>query len=154
VRAVEAGHTFQLGHRYSAEHWMGCYGIGVSRLVAVIAEQHHDEAGLAWPVEVAPYRVHVLALGAARNPDVALAADHLYDELVAAGVEVLYDDRGLSPGVTFADADLLGMPLQLIVGAKGLARGVVETKERATGARNEIPTGEAVYFSVRFLSTG
>jgi prolyl-tRNA synthetase len=154
VRAVEAGHTFQLGLRYSPTYWMGCYGIGVSRLMAVVAEAHHDENGLAWPAEVAPYQVHLLAVGAARNPDVTTAADRLYDELNTAGVPTLYDDRGLSPGVTFADADLLGIPLQLIVGAKGLARGVVETKDRATGERSEIPADQAVYFSVQFLSTG
>ncbi|HVM02672.1 MAG TPA: proline--tRNA ligase, partial [Acidimicrobiales bacterium] len=136
VQAVEAGHTFQLGLTYStkvpgatfsdeagAEHpyWMGCYGIGISRAPAVVAEEHHDDAGLVWPAEVAPYRVHLLSLGAGRIPEVAEAAERLYGELGAAGVSVLYDDREASPGVKFADADLLGMPTQLIVGAKGLA---------------------------------
>ncbi|HEX2040601.1 MAG TPA: proline--tRNA ligase [Acidimicrobiales bacterium] len=154
VRAVEAGHTFQLGLTYSSKmsgagfldedgkeqpYWMGCYGIGISRAPAVIAEEHHDEAGLCWPEEVAPYRVHLLALGAGRSPEVGEAADRLYLELQAAGVTVLYDDRDLSPGVKFADADLLGMPTQLVVGAKGLARGVVERKHRRTGERDELP---------------
>ena len=157
VRAVEAGHTFQLGRTYSEKipgatfsdeegreqpYWMGCYGVGVSRAPAVIAEEHHDDAGLIWPAEVAPFAVHLLALGGSRSPDVAETADKLYDELVAAGVSVLYDDRGLSPGVQFADADLLGMPTQLVVGAKGLARGVVERKGRASGQRDELPVGE------------
>jgi prolyl-tRNA synthetase len=155
VRSVEAGHTFQLGLTYSLKipgatflaedgteqpFWMGCYGIGISRLPAVVAEEHHDEHGLRWPVEVAPFRVHLLTLGANRNPDVVAAADRLYDELTTAGITVLYDDRlDASPGVKFADADLLGMPTQLIVGAKGLAKGVVERKDRATGDRDELP---------------
>ena len=159
VRAVEAGHTFQLGLTYSTKiagatfldedgkeqpYWMGCYGIGISRAPAVVAEEHHDDAGLMWPEEVAPYRVHLLALGANRSPEVGEAADRLYAELQAAGVSVLYDDRDLSPGVKFADADLLGMPTQLVVGAKGLARGVVERKHRRTGERDELPLDGAV----------
>jgi prolyl-tRNA synthetase len=157
VRAVEAGHTFQLGRTYSERipgatfsdedgreqpYWMGCYGIGVSRAMAVIAEEHHDDAGLVWPPEVAPFAVHLLALGLGRSPAVAEAADKLYDQLVAAGVDVLYDDRDLSPGVQFADADLLGVPIQLIVGARGLARGVVERKWRSSGERDEIGVDE------------
>jgi prolyl-tRNA synthetase len=153
-RAVEAGHTFQLGLTYSLKipganfldedgkeqpFWMGCYGIGISRLPAVVAEEHHDDHGLSWPVDVAPFRVHLLSVGASRNPDVAAAADRLYGELTAAGVTVLFDDRDASPGVKFADADLLGMPTQILVGTKGLARGVVERKERATGDRADLP---------------
>ncbi|MDP9386756.1 MAG: proline--tRNA ligase [Actinomycetota bacterium] len=153
VRSVEAGHTFQLGLTYSTKipgasftdeeggehpYWMGCYGIGVSRAPAVIAEEHHDDAGLVWPAEVAPYRVHLLSLGASRSPEVADAAERLYADLVAGGVRVLYDDRDVSPGVKFADADLLGMPTQVIVGAKGLARGVVERKDRRSGERDEV----------------
>lgn len=159
VQAVEAGHTFQLGLTYSAKipgatftaedgsqqpYWMGCYGIGVSRAPAVIAEEHHDSAGLVWPAEVAPYQVHLLALGANRSPGVGEVADRLYADLVAAGVDVLYDDRDLAPGVKFADADLLGMPTQLIVGGKGLARGVVERKDRRSGTRDELPLADAV----------
>ena len=153
VQSVEAGHTFQLGLTYSTKvpgatftdeagvehpYWMGCYGIGISRGPAVIAEEHHDDAGLVWPAEVAPYRVHLLSLGIGRSPEVAAAADRLYDQLVGAGVSVLYDDRDASPGVKFADADLLGMPTQLIVGAKGLAREVVERKDRRSGNRDDV----------------
>jgi prolyl-tRNA synthetase len=163
VRSVEAAHTFQLGHKYSAvmpgatfvaedggeaEFSMGCYGMGVSRLVAVIAEEHHDDRGLAWPKEVAPYQVHLAALGAGRVPEVAEAADRLYDRLVEGGIEVLYDDRDVSPGVKFADADLLGVPVRLVVGAKGVARGVVEWRSRTTGDEREldlsVPVGELV----------
>lgn len=153
VRSVEAGHTFQLGLTYSEKipgasflsetgdlqpYWMGCYGIGISRLPAVIAEEHHDENGLVWPEEAAPFAVHLLALGAARAPEVGEAADRIYTELVEAGVDVLYDDRDVSPGVKFADADLLGMPVQLVVGRKSLENGVVERKQRRSGERDEV----------------
>jgi prolyl-tRNA synthetase len=163
VRSVEAAHTFQLGTKYSdvmpgssfvaedgneAVFSMGCYGMGVSRLLAVVAEEHHDELGLAWPPEAAPYRVHLAALGAGRAPEVAEAADRLYRRLTEAGVEVLYDDRDVSPGVKFKDADLLGVPIRLVVGAKGLARGVLEWRSRSTGEERELavdsPVGELV----------
>ncbi len=156
VRSVEAAHTFQLGHKYSdvmsgasfvtedggeATFAMGCYGMGVSRLLSVVAELHHDDQGLAWPEEVAPYRLHLLSLGAGRSPEVAVAADALYERLVAAGAAVLYDDRDVSPGVKFADADLLGIPARVVVGAKGLARGVLEWRSRAGGEERELPLG-------------
>jgi prolyl-tRNA synthetase len=154
VRSVEAAHTFQLGYRYSqvmpgagfvaedgseAIFSMGCYGLGMSRLLAVLAEEHHDDRGLAWPAEAAPYQLHLASLGAGRSPEVAEAADRLYQRLVDAGVEVLYDDRDVSPGVKFADADLLGLPARLVVGGKGLARGVVEWRSRTTGEERELP---------------
>jgi prolyl-tRNA synthetase len=153
VRSVEAAHTFQLGHKYSdvmtgggfvteeggeATFAMGCYGMGVSRLLSVLAEVHHDDAGLRWPAEVAPYRVHLLALGADRSAEVAEAAERLYLRLVEAGVDVLFDDRAVSPGVKFADADLLGIPTRLVIGAKGLARGVLERRSRASGEEREL----------------
>jgi len=116
---------------------MGCYGMGVSRLLSVLAEEHHDDRGLVWPTELAPFQVHLAALGAGRSPEVAEAADGLYGRLVAAGVDVLYDDRDVSPGVKFADADLLGVPVRLVVGAKGVARGIVEWRSRATGEERE-----------------
>ncbi len=159
VRSVEAAHTFQLGLKYSevmpgatvvAEDGsetpfsMGCYGMGVSRLLAVVAEEHHDERGLTWPLEAAPYRAHLVALGAGRSAEVAEAADRLYQRLVEGGVEVLYDDRDVSPGVKFADADLLGIPVRLLVGAKGLSRGVVEWRSRATGDERELPVDSPV----------
>lgn len=158
VRSVEAGHVFQLGLRYSSTmpgatftgedgderpFWMGCYGIGVSRLMAVIAEANHDDAGLIWPAPVAPYDVHLLSLGADRSAEVAAAASALYEELTAAGLAVLFDDRDASAGVKFADADLIGLPTQLVVGKKGLERGIVERKDRATGDRDEVPLDKA-----------
>ena len=159
VRSVEAAHTFQLGTTYSevmtggsfvteeggeAVFSMGCYGMGVSRLLAVIAEEHHDEHGLSWPPEVAPYQIQLLALGAGRSPEVAAAADRIYQELTTAGIDVLYDDRDVSPGVTFADADLVGLPVRLVVGAKGLARGVVEWRSRRTGEERELGVDRVV----------
>jgi prolyl-tRNA synthetase len=153
-RGIEVGHTFQLGTKYSvalgAEYTdetgqqhpmvMGCYGIGVSRVVAAAVEEHHDASGLMWPAALAPYQVHLVSLPGKGEaaPEVRAAADRLYDELRAAGVDVLYDDRDQSPGVKFADADLLGVPTQLILGAKGLARGVVERKDRRSGERDEV----------------
>jgi prolyl-tRNA synthetase len=153
-RGIEVGHTFQLGTKYSValgadytdekgeQHpmVMGCYGIGVSRVVAAVVEEHHDGAGLVWPAALAPYAVHLVSLPGKGEaaPEVRAAADRLYDDLRSAGVEVLYDDRDQSPGVKFADADLLGMPTQLVLGAKGLAKGVVERKDRRTGERDEV----------------
>ncbi len=159
VRSVEAAHTFQLGFKYSSvmpggtvvapdgsevPMAMGCYGMGVSRLLSVVAEAHHDDRGLSWPPEVAPFAVHLLALGADRAPDVGKAADRLADQLDSVGIDVLYDDRDTSPGVKFADADLLGLPVRLVVGSKGLARGVVEWRDRRTGAEREVEMGDVV----------
>lgn len=153
-RGIEVGHCFQLGTKYSVAMGasyideagdshpmvMGCYGIGVSRVIAAVLEEHHDEHGITWPSAIAPFAVHLLVLAGKGDSAAATiaAADAIYEELRAAGHEVLYDDRAVSPGVKFADADLLGMPLQLIVGAKGLERGVVETKDRRSGTRGEV----------------
>jgi prolyl-tRNA synthetase len=156
-RGIEVGHVFQLGTKYSealdarytdehgAQHpmVMGCYGIGVSRVLAAAAEEHHDEHGLAWPEALAPYDVHLVSVPGRGEQAAAVVAEaeRWYDELRSRGLEVLYDDRDVSPGVKFADADLLGMPVQVIVGAKGLAKGVVERKRRATGEREEVALG-------------
>jgi prolyl-tRNA synthetase len=154
-RGIEVGHVFQLGTKYSealdatytdergARHpmLMGCYGIGISRVLAAVVEEYHDDAGIAWPEAIAPYDVHLVSLPGRgeQAAGVVETADRLYQRLQDRGVAVLYDDRESSPGVKFADADLLGMPVQLVVGAKGVARGVVERKVRATGARDELP---------------
>jgi prolyl-tRNA synthetase len=158
VRSVEAAHIFQLGLTYSTTFpeasfvaedgttrpfWMGCYGIGVSRLVAVLAETFHDERGLSWPASSAPFDVHVCALGAHRSDEVRGAADTLVDELCRLGLDVLYDDRDASAGVSLADADLLGVPLRVTVGKRGVERGVVELTERRTGEMRELATDDA-----------
>ena len=141
-RGIEAGHIFVLGTHYSAkmgatyvgedqrEHAlvMGCYGIGVSRLVATMIEQHHDENGIRWPMSVAPYHVHLTTLG--KEDNVQNTAKSLYDALWAAGIEVLWDDREERPGPKFKDADLIGIPLRVTVGAKALANGNIELKAR------------------------
>ncbi|MBL0194527.1 MAG: proline--tRNA ligase [Myxococcales bacterium] len=144
-KGIEGGHIFILGTHYSAQMGatfldeaqakkpivMGCYGIGVSRLVATCIEQRHDELGIVWPMSLAPYHVHLVTLGTeAKEPGVYAEAKKLYDALWAAGVEVLWDDRDERPGVKFKDADLLGIPLRVTLGSKGLAQGQLELKPR------------------------
>src|SRR5512139_3719660 len=122
---------------------MGCYGVGVTRSLAAVIEQHNDEKGIVWPMSVAPLEVAVLPL-VVGDEEVAPVAERLWTELAEAGVEVVIDDRDERPGVKFADADLIGWPWQVIVGKKGLTKGVVEVKTRATGERTEVPLDEVV----------
>ncbi|WP_433893097.1 proline--tRNA ligase [Streptomyces sp. CA-111067] len=154
-RAIEIGHIFQLGRLYTdafqvdvldrdgkpVRPTMGCYGIGVSRAVAALAEQTADERGLCWPREIAPAEVHVVAAGKAAQSELA---EEAATRLEAAGVRVLLDDRaGVSPGVKFTDAELLGVPTILIAGRRA-AESVVELKDRRTGTREELPLAEAL----------
>jgi len=154
ARGIEIGHIFQLGRKYAealdlqvldetgtlVTVTMGSYGIGVSRAVAAIAEQHHDDKGLVWPREVAPADVHIVV--AWKDDDAYAFANRLADELDGAGVRVLIDDRrGVSPGVKFNDSELLGIPTIVVVG-KGLTSGVVEVKDRATGDRTDIAVSD------------
>jgi prolyl-tRNA synthetase len=148
---IEVGNIFKLGTKYTnalgAEYLgedgerhpivMGSYGIGLGRNVACIVEAHHDERGIVWPAEVAPYPAHLVALGANKNPEVTVIAERLHDLATAAGPshEILYDDRDESPGVKFADADLLGMPWILTVSPRSLEAGGVEVKNRETGEK-------------------
>ena len=141
------GHVFRLGTTYTVPMevtvdgvdgkpvtpTMGCYGIGLGRIVAAAVEQHHDEKGIAWPASVAPYEVHLVGLGLDRDAAVREDAERLYDELHAAGVEVLFDDRDESPGVKFNDADLIGAPIRLTVSSRNHKAGVVELQRRADG---------------------
>ncbi len=154
ARVIEVGNIFQLGTKYSApmgasfldesgvEHpiVMGSYGIGLARIAAAAVEQHHDGGGIAWPASIAPFEVHLVLVRAGDETQARLA-ERLYGELLAAGFEVLFDDRDLSPGVKFKDADLLGCPAQVIVG-KRAPEGVVELKERAAGERRDVPVAE------------
>ena len=154
-RGVETGNIFQLGTRYSDDDNLGCtfldkdgnvkpvimgsYGIGSGRLLACIAEEHNDEHGLIWPITVAPYQVHLIVLKGAEY-----AANVIYEQLLDAGVEVLYDDRDESAGIKFNDADLIGIPLRITVGKRGLERGEVELKHRSEAARRLVPIDEVV----------
>jgi prolyl-tRNA synthetase len=150
ARGIEIGHIFQLGRKYAealglrvldekgelVTVTMGSYGIGVSRAVAAIAEQSHDDKGLIWPREIAPADIHLIATGKSDEP--FEAAEQLAADLDAAGVRVLYDDRrGVSPGVKFNDSELLGIPTIVVVG-KRLVDGFVEVKDRRTGEREDI----------------
>ena len=157
ARGIEVSQVFQLGTKYSvamkasftddagAEQpfIMGCYGIGITRSLAAVIEQHNDQAGIAWPMSVAPLEVAVLPL-AVDDDTVFPVAERLWRELADAGVEVVIDDRNERAGVKFADADLIGWPYQLVVGSRGLAEGAIELKERATGERTSVPLEQAV----------
>ncbi|MDE0271582.1 MAG: proline--tRNA ligase [Gammaproteobacteria bacterium] len=142
LKGIEVGHIFQLGDTYSQAMGasfldregkasvpiMGCYGMGVTRLVAAVIEQHHDAAGLRWPEALAPFDVHLVALNYGKSESVREAADRLLAELSAAGIEALLDDRPERPGVKFADADLLGLPKRVVIGERGLKQGCVEVR--------------------------
>jgi len=159
ARGIEVGHVFQLGDRYAQAlgatvlddagkaqvMQMGCYGIGVSRIVAAAIEQNHDEAGIIWPEPMAPWQVVICPINAAQNAQVREEADQLYAELAARGIDVLLDDRGLRPGPMFADMELIGIPHRIVVSERGLAAGTFEYRRRGESenraiARDEIAT--------------
>ena len=151
-RGIEVGHIFQLGRKYSAAMkatvldpagkpltpLMGCYGIGVTRVVAAAVEQNHDDKGIIWPEPIAPFTVLIVTLNHDRSEAVRAAADQLYAQLNAAGIDALYDDRDARPGVKFADAELLGIPHCVIIGDRGLAAGKLEYRHRRTGETGEL----------------
>jgi prolyl-tRNA synthetase len=157
ARGIEMGHIFQLGRKYAevldlkvldqngklVTVTMGSYGVGVSRAVAAVAEYAHDEAGLVWPRELAPFDVHLIVAG--KDETVVAGAEQLYADLVGEGLDVLFDDRlgKVSPGVKFKDAELIGVPTIVVVG-KGFVNGMVEIKDRATGDRTEVPLADVV----------
>jgi prolyl-tRNA synthetase len=158
AQGIEVGNIFKLGTDFTEaldatfltktgerrHPYMGSYGIGLGRAMACVVEDHHDEKGIAWPIEVAPYRVHLVAIGATRDPAAGEAAETLYARLTDAGVSVLYDDRDESPGVKFTDAELLGMPTVVTVSPRALAAGGVEVTDRASGVRSVRPIDELV----------
>jgi prolyl-tRNA synthetase len=163
-RGIEGGHIFVLGTHYSAKMnatfldetgaskpiVMGCYGIGVSRLVATAIEQHHDADGIRWPVAIAPY--HVMVIPAGKEPELVDAAKVIYDGLVAQGVETLLDDRDERPGVKFKDADLIGVPFRVVVGKKGLAEQKAELKARTEKDASLVPLTDVVAEVVKKIS--
>ena len=160
ARGIEVGHIFQLGRKYSeamnaavldeqgksAVMFMGCYGIGVTRVVAAAIEQNHDERGIVWPEPIAPFHVSLIPINLQKSERVRETAERLYGELQAAGLEVLYDDRDARPGVKFADDELLGIPHRIVVGDKGLERGVLEYKPRTGDGATDVPVDSVVQF--------
>ena len=160
ARGIEVGHIFQLGQKYSdpmkgvvldeggkeVKLYMGCYGIGVTRIVAAAIEQNHDERGIIWPDPIAPFQVVLVPMGMQKSERVREVADRLYAELTAAGIEVLYDDRDARPGVKFADAELLGIPHRLVVGERGLEAGKLEYRGRRDIESQEFPLNDALNF--------
>jgi prolyl-tRNA synthetase len=157
-RGIEVGHIFQLGRKYSeamqasvldesgkpVTMFMGCYGIGVTRIVAAAIEQNHDAAGIRWPEPLAPFAVVLVPLNAGKAPRVAEAAERLYAELTAAGIETLLDDRDARPGVKFADAELIGIPHRIVVSERGLDAGRLEYRHRRATANEDWPADEVV----------
>ena len=165
-RSIVVGHIYQLGKKYSEPleatfteedgseqvFWMGCYGIGISRILAAAAEQYHDDDGLTLPKVLAPFEVVVIL--ANHDDEQAIAeAERIYDDLTAAGVGVALDDREERAGVKFADADLIGYPVQVTVGKRGIANGTVDLKLRSTGERSNAPLAEAAQAAVALLAT-
>ncbi|HET9669034.1 MAG TPA: proline--tRNA ligase [Casimicrobiaceae bacterium] len=160
VRGIEVGHVFALGDVYSramgatyldaegATHviQMGCYGIGVTRVVAAAIEQNHDERGIVWPAAMAPFTVAIAPIGYDRSEIVKEEADRLHEALEAAGVDVLLDDRGERPGVMFADLELIGIPHRITLGDRGLKEGVVEYQGRRDSAATKVPVADALSF--------
>ncbi|HQY70513.1 MAG TPA: proline--tRNA ligase [Pseudomonadales bacterium] len=154
-RGIEVGHIFKLGQKYSAAlgasvlddagaertMTMGCYGIGVSRIVAAAIEQNHDAAGIVWPDAIAPFTVVLLPLNMHKSALVRETAERLYAQLAAAGIDVLLDDRDERPGVKFADMELIGIPHHVVIGERSLGAGMLEYKHRAGGEREEVPVG-------------
>ena len=160
LRGIEVGHVFALGHLYSqalgatyldAEGQskvleMGCYGIGCTRVVAAAIEQNHDERGIVWPMPLAPFTVAIAPVGYDRSEAVKALADKLHDELAAAGVEVLLDDRGERPGVMFADLELIGLPHRITIGDRSLKEGQVEYQARRDTAATSVPVTDIAAF--------
>lgn len=166
-RGVEVGNIFKLGTRYtdamgcyfldqegqSRPVIMGSYGIGSGRLLACIAEEHHDEQGLIWPITVAPFAVHLIGLaGREKEDEISLTAEGLYKNLSAAGIEVLFDDRNESPGVKFNDADLIGLPIRLTVSKRAMKNGGVEYKRRDQAERSIVPIEKVLAFVKQEIS--
>ncbi|MFQ6370228.1 proline--tRNA ligase [Shewanella sp. YIC-542] len=160
ARGIEVGHIFQLGTRYSEAMnatvldengkaqimLMGCYGVGVSRIVAAAIEQNHDDRGIIWPDAIAPFKVGILPMNMHKSHRVTDIAEQLYRDLNAAGIDVLFDDRKERPGVMFADMELVGIPHTIVIGDRNIDAGVFEYKNRRTGEKQEIPMAEIVDF--------
>ncbi len=159
-RGIEVGHIFQLGQTYSEAMkatvldengkaqvmHMGCYGIGVSRIVAAAIEQNFDEKGIKWPLAIAPFEVAIVGMNYEKSESVKEACDELYNSLLAQGIDVILDDRKERPGVKFADCELLGIPHRIVVGDRGLKEGTLEYKSRETGDGEDVAVADALTF--------
>ena len=168
ARGIEVGHVFSLGDKYAkamgasvldqtgkqATLLMGCYGIGVSRIVAAAIEQNHDERGIIWPAPLAPFDLALLPLNMAKSDKLKAAAEKLYAELQAAGYQVLMDDRDLRPGPMFADAELIGIPHRLVLSDRGLDAGTVEYKGRTDADKQDIPAAQIMDFVRQRMTAG
>ena len=162
-RGIEVGHIFKLGNKYSTAMnakvldengksvilEMGCYGIGVSRIVAAAIEQNHDDKGIIWPDAIAPFEVAIVTLNAHKSPAVAEAGDRLYDQLRQAGFDVLLDDRNERPGVKFADMELIGIPHRFVISERGLTAGTLEYKGRQDDDKQDVSIEEALPFLLK-----
>ena len=156
-RGIEVGHVFYLGTKYSKAMnatfldetgkpqlmEMGCYGIGVTRILGAAIEQNHDARGIVWPDAIAPFTVVLCPIGYDRNAEVRAAADALHDELAALGVDVMLDDRGERPGAMFADWELIGVPQRVVISERGLKEGQVEVQGRRDAQASSVPLAEA-----------
>lgn len=160
ARGIEVGHIFQLGRKYSDAMkcqvldeqgknqvlTMGCYGIGISRIVAAAIEQHHDERGICWPISISPFQVAILPMKLSRSYRIREAAGRLYSDLTTAGIEVFFDDRDLRPGIMFAEQELIGIPHRIVLGEKNLDAGMVEYRARTDSENKLLPLPEVIAF--------
>ena len=159
-RGIEVGHIFQLGKKYSQALnctvlgedgkpfvvTMGCYGIGVTRVVASAIEQNYDERGIIWPDAIAPFHIALVPMNWAKSQRIQEESQKLYEQLTAAGFDVFYDDRNERPGVKFADAELIGIPHRLVMGEKGLDAGTIEYKGRRDSESQDIAYSDLINF--------
>ncbi len=160
ARGIEVGHIFQLGTKYSEAMnanvldvngkaktlLMGCYGVGVSRIVAAAIEQNHDDRGIIWPKAIAPFKVGILPMNMHKSHRVKELAEKLYKAFTDAGIEVMFDDRKERPGVMFADMELVGVPHTIVIGDRNIDAGVLEYKSRSTSEKQDIPMDEVIDF--------
>jgi len=165
-RGIEVGHVFQLGNKYAQAMnaavvneegqlqtmLMGCYGLGITRVVAAAIEQHHDANGIIWPQSIAPFQLVIIPINGHRSAEVKHKADELYQQLLAAGLDVLLDDRNERPGVLFADNDLIGIPHRLVIGERNLAQGLIEYKARNHEEVRHIPIAELAAFIIQLFN--
>ena len=168
-RGIEVGNIFQLGEKYTSKMnmryidengkqqtpIMGCYGIGIGRLMASVAEVRNDEKGIIWPVSLAPWKMSIISLSPKNGNDTSIDdnAKKIYTSLRANGLDVIWDDRKASAGEKFADADLLGIPMQFVVSPRNLEKGLIEWKERATGNKGFVSIDEVTQFATQWFST-